>query len=129
MQIRGIQCDPEKTEIIINWQRPENMYDIRSFLGIASYYRKFIPSFSEIGFPLNQLTRKNRKFVWTDECENSFHKLKEALTSAPILAYPTRDDLFILDTDASLYGIGGELSQVQEGVERVISYSRKTLSR
>lgn len=126
---KGVRCDTEKTEAIRNWPRPKNVPDIRSFLGLASYYRKFIPSFSEISFPLNQLTRKNQKFIWSDKCENSFHKLREALTSTPVLAYPTRDDPFILDTDASLYGVGAVLSQVQEGEERVICYGSKTLTR
>ncbi|CAC5371137.1 Retrovirus-related Pol polyprotein from transposon 17.6 [Mytilus coruscus] len=111
---RGIKCDPEKTTPFENGQNRKV---------------KFIPSFSELSFPLNQLTRKNWKFKWTDDCENSFHKLKQALTSAPILAYPTQNDSFILDTDASLYGIGAVLSQVQNGEELVISYGSKTLSR
>ena len=126
---KGIKCDHEKTEAIQNWPKPENVSDVRSFLGIASYYRKFIPSFSEISFPLNQLTRKNTKFIWNSRCENSFHQLKHVLTSTPILAYPTRNDPFILDTDASLHGIGAVLSQVQGGEERVICYGSKTLSR
>lgn len=124
----GIKCDAEKTKAIQAWPRPETATEIRSFLGIASYYRKFIPAFSQLSFPLNELMRKNRKFVWTIECESSFHTLKQALVSAPILAYPSRNDPFILDTDASLYGIGGVLSQLQDGEERVISYGSKTLT-
>lgn len=125
----GIKCDPEKTEAIQAWPRPETVTEIRSFLGIASYYRKFIPALSQFSFPLNELTRKNRKLVWTGECESSFHTQKQALVSAPTLAYLTRDDPFILETDASLYGIGGVLSQLQHGEERVIAYGSKTLMR
>lgn len=125
----GIKSDPEKTEAIQDWPRPETVTEIRSFLGIASYYRKFIPALSRLRFTLNELTRKNRKFVWTGECESSFHTLKQALVSAPTLVYPTRDDPFILDTDASLYGIGDVLSQLQHGEERVIAYGSKTLTR
>lgn len=114
----GVQCDPGKIEAIKNWPKPHNVGDVRSFLGIASYYRKFIPNFSDAAFPLTQLTRKNQKFTWTESCVNAFDHLQHALTTTPILAYPTREDPFILDTDASLYGIGAVLSQVQNGVER-----------
>lgn len=125
----GIKCDPDKIESIVNWPTPQNVSEVRSLLGIASYYRKFIPAFSELTFPINRLTRKNCKFDWTDECEAAFRKLKLVLTSPPILSYPTPTDKFILDTDASLYGIGAVLSQVQNGEERVIAYGSKTLSR
>ena len=79
--------------------------------------------------PLYKVTEKNQKFVWTDECQQAFNELKHALTSAPILSYPTREDLFILDTDASNSGKGAVLSQVQNGVEKVICYFSKTFSR
>lgn len=125
----GVKCDPAKLEAIENWPVPESVPDVRSFLGIASYYRKFIDNFSTISFPLTQLTRKNQKFVWSDQCKTAFHTLKTSLISAPILAYPTRNDPFILDTDASLYGIGAVLSQVQNGEEKVIAYGSKTLSK
>lgn len=125
----GVKCDPGKLNAIKDWPTPTNISDVRSFLGIASYYRKFISNFSTTAFPLTNLTRKNQKFVWSEQCEECFKSLKNALISAPVLSYPTRDDPFILDTDASGYGIGAVLSQVQDGEERVIAYGSKTLSK
>lgn len=125
----GIKCDPEKVNAIKDWPTPQSVSDVRSFLGIASYYRKFISEFSTIAFPLTQLTRKDKRFDWTRECDEAFLRLKEALTSAPVLAYPVSTGRFILDTDASNYGVGAVLSQEQDGVEKVIAYGSKTLSR
>ena len=125
----GVKCDPGKIETVKNWPTPANISAVRSFLGLASYYRKFIADFSTTSFPLVQLTRKDQRFVWSQDCDTAFHALKDALLSAPVLAYPTRDEPFILDTDASAYGIGAVLSQVQDGEEKVIAYGSKTLSR
>jgi hypothetical protein len=125
----GIKCDPKKIEAVANWPQPRNLKELRSFLGLASYYRKFIEGFSEKAGPLNDLQKKNAKFEWTEKCEVGFNQLKEALTSAPVLAYPDMEATFILDTDASDYGIRGVISQVQNGEERVISYASKTLNK
>ncbi|UYV71059.1 K02A2.6-like [Cordylochernes scorpioides] len=99
------------------------------FLGLCTYYRRFIPGFSIIARPLHRLTESGRPFVRTPDCQRAMEKLKEMLVAAPILAYPRPRDSFILDTDASNTGIGGVLSQVQEGSERVIAYFSKTLSK
>lgn len=125
----GIKCDPAKLDTIKTWPTPESVADVRSFLGLASYYRKYIENFSTISFPLTQLTKKNQRFYWSEDCEQAFSKLKSLLISAPILAYPLRHESFILDTDASAYGIGAVLSQVQDGKEKVIAYASKTLSK
>ena len=109
----GLNAIPKKINAIKNWPRPENVSEVRSLLGITSYYRKHICSFSELAFLLTQLTRKNQKFHWTEDCEAAFIKLRQALVSSPILAYPTREDPFILDTDASMFGIGAVLFQKQ----------------
>ncbi|UYV69258.1 K02A2.6-like [Cordylochernes scorpioides] len=101
---------------------------LRSFLGLCTYYRRFIPGFSNIARPIHCLTESGRLFVWTPDCQRAMEKLKEMLVAAPILAYPRPGDSFILDTDASNTGICGVLSQVQEGSERVIAYLSKTLS-
>jgi hypothetical protein len=77
-------------------------------------YTRFIPSFSDTARPLNKLTEKTAKFLWTDECESSFNSLKDKLTQAPILAYPCIQKPFILDTDASGFGIGAVLSQIYD---------------
>lgn len=91
---------------------------------MVSFYRK-----STIAKPLHSLTDRERKFVWTIDCEKAFTTLKSALLSDPILAYPTPDDYFILDTDASSFGMGAVLNQVQNGEEKVIAYFSKCFSR
>ena len=123
----GIECDSEKIATVMNWPMPEAVDDVRSFLGLANYYKRFIKNFSTIAKPLTALTGKGKQFHWDDSCRASFHALKVALTSAPILAYPSPNpiNLFILDTDVSEFGIGAVLSQVQDGVERVISYASR----
>ena len=97
-------------------------------MGLAGYYRKFIRNFSEIASPLTELTKKNRKFLWTENCNLAFEKLKDLLISAPILAYPDTEGSFVLDTDACDNGIGAVLSQIQNGEENVIAYSSKSLN-
>ena len=113
-------------------KRPKpSITDVRSFIGFANYYRRFIKSFAHIAAPLTALTQKAKIFTWTAQCEESFQLLKSKLIEAPILAYPSSDPnaRYILDTDASNVGIGGVLSQIQDGVEHVIAYASQTLSR
>ena len=124
----GVRGNPEKIPAIESWPTPTSVSDVRSFLGISSYYRRFIPDFSSVAYPLTRLTQKNRQFEWTDECETAFLTLKRLLTTAPILSYPSRD-MFVLDTDASAFGVCAVLSQIQDGQEKVIAYGSKTLSR
>ena len=126
----GISCDPKKLEAVVNWPKPSCVKEVRSFLGFCSYYRSFVQGFSNLASPLYELTKKNVKFEWTNACEEAFERLKHKLVSSPILAYPKNEGLFVLDTDASLYGSGAVLSQVQEnGEERVIAYGSKSLSK
>ena len=129
---KGISCDPKKIEVVKSWPRPKNQKEVKSLLGLASYYRRFLNNFSTIAKPLTNLTSPKTKFEWSDECEEAFKKLKELLTSAPVLGYPQDEGTFILDTDASNVGLGAVLSQVQthngEQVERVIAYGSRTLS-
>ena len=125
----GIIPDPAKIEAVSNIPSPQNIKDIRSFLGLAGYYRKFIPSFSSIAAPLLQLTRKAANFTWTNACEQAFQPLKQLLCSAPILAYPDFGKDFVLHTDASDYGVGAVLSQLDDsGNQKVIAYASKALS-
>ncbi|GFX83962.1 retrovirus-related Pol polyprotein from transposon 17.6 [Trichonephila clavipes] len=107
----GVRTDPEKVSAVKNWKRSENLRELRSFLGLCTYYRKFVKGFSNIARPLHKLTESKQKFQWTKECEDSFLQLKEALTSSPILIYPQPDKPFILDTDASNESVGAVLSQ------------------
>lgn len=126
----GIAVDPEKTKTVQNWPVPSNVRELRSFVGLCSYMRKFITGFSSICKPLHVLTQKDRQFVWDDQCQTAFEKLKQALTTAPVLGFPQESQgIFIVDADASNDALGSVLSQVQEGTERVISYYSKCFSK
>ncbi|KAF5441909.1 hypothetical protein F2P56_037141, partial [Juglans regia] len=84
----GVAVDPSKVEAVLSWPRPSTVREIRSFLGLAGYYRRFVEGFSRLSGPLTALTRKNTEFVWSDKCERSFQELKRRLTMAPVLALP-----------------------------------------
>lgn len=117
-----VSTDPEKTAAVHNWSVPKDQHQLRSFLGLCSYHRRFIGGFADIARPLHKLTEDGVSFQWTEICQRSFETLNERLTSAPILAYPQFDKPFIVDIDASNEGIGGVLSQEQDGQEKVIAY-------
>jgi len=125
----GIATDPEKTKAVAEWPEPTSVKEVRSFLGLAGYYRRFVKNFAKIAAPLHALTKKNQSFVWTEETQTAFETLRNALTSSPILAMPNDSDMFILDSDACDHTIGAVLSQVQNGVERVIAYVSRTLDK
>ncbi|XP_072052209.1 uncharacterized mitochondrial protein AtMg00860-like [Arachis hypogaea] len=97
MSKQEIAVDPAKVKVVMEWGRPASVTQIRSFLGLASYYQKFIKGFSQIALPPTRLTRKDAPFVWTSECEESFQALKQKLTTAPVLLrslevnYPMHD--------------------------------------
>jgi phospholipid-translocating ATPase len=121
----GIQPDPAKIAAVRDIPRPQSITDLRSFLGLAGYYRKFIPGFATVAAPLVQLTEKTSAFCWSDECERSFSRLKSLLCFAPILCYPRFDREFILQTDASDFGVGAVLTQLDDnGRELVVAYQR-----
>ena len=121
----GIKVDPKKIEAVMDWQRPRSVTEIRSFLGLAGYYRRFVQDFSRISAPLTKLTQKGVKFEWTDKCEASFEKLKEILTTAPVLALPSSIDGFTVYCDASRIGLGCVL--MQHG--QVIAYASRQLKK
>ena len=106
--------DPSKIETVKNWVRPTNVSEIRSFVGLASYYRRFVKGFSSIASQLMNLTKKNVSFVWSDECEESFQKLKTLLTTEPILTLPVEGKNFIVYCDASYSGLGAVLIAREE---------------
>ena len=123
----GISPDPGKIEAVKTWPRPATVTEIKSFLGLCSYYRRVVPVFAEIAHPLSQCATTS-PFSWTPEAEDAFIRLKQALTETPVLVYPDPATLFILDTDASGTGIGGVLSQKCLEEERVIAYFSRALS-
>jgi len=102
----GIFVDPRKVEAVLKWERPTNVIEIRSFLGLAGYYQRFIKGFSTIASPLTKLTCKEVWFVWSEECEASFQELKERLPSAPVLALPSGTKGFVVYSDALKRGLG-----------------------
>ncbi|PIK35807.1 Retrovirus-related Pol polyprotein from transposon [Apostichopus japonicus] len=124
----GVSTDPVKVKAVKDWPTPMTVTQLRSFLGLCTYYRKFVKGFADIAKPLHKLTEKETKFAWSEECEGAFQKLKTALITVPILAYPTDDGTYIIDIDASNFGLGCVLSQCQEGQERVTAYFSRTLS-
>lgn len=124
----GVATDPSKVAAVKNWPSPTKVKEVRSFLGLCSYYRRFVMGFANIARPLHDLTKKTEKFVWTEACESAFEQLKSALTTTPILALPSDEGEYILDTDASDNALGAVLSQVQEGQERVIGYGSRVCS-
>ncbi|XP_028220338.1 uncharacterized protein LOC114401972 [Glycine soja] len=90
----GITVDPSKIEVILEWESPKSVFEIRSFLGLAGYYRRFIEGFSKLALPLTRLTRKGQAFVWDTQCEHNFQTLKERLMTAPVLVLPNPREPF-----------------------------------
>ena len=125
----GIATSPGKTETVRNWPTPKSVRELRSFLGLCSYYRRFVKGFADIAKPLHKLTELEREFLWTSECQSAFEVLKETLVTAPVLGFPDTGKPFTLDTDASGVGLGAVLSQEHDGVECVIAYYSRCLSK
>ena len=102
----GVSVDPEKVEVVMSWERSKSVFEIRSFLGLAGYYRRFIEDFFRLVAPMMRLTWKEVKFDWDDQCEEAFQELKRRLTSAPILIVPVRGQGYTMYCDASRAGLG-----------------------
>lgn len=131
---KGIECDPAKLKVISEYPSPEQSRSpvkaTRSFLGLCSYYRRFIQSFAQIAAPLYDLLKKNQPFKWSDACQKAFQDLKSKLLSPPILGYPDWSRDFILQTDSSDLALGAVLSQTDnEGAEHPIGYAGRSLKK
>nr|ABA97250.1 retrotransposon protein, putative, Ty3-gypsy subclass [Oryza sativa Japonica Group] len=120
---QGVAVDPSNVESVTKWTPPKTVSQIRSFLGLAGYYRRFIENFSRIARPMTQLLKKDEKFKWTAECDKSFEELKKKLVSAPVLILPDQMKDFQVYCDASRHGLGCVL--MQEG--RVVAYASRQL--
>jgi hypothetical protein len=130
VSVEGVQPDPGKTKAIKEWKQPQCTRDVRSFLGLCGYYRRFVEKFADIARPLYKLTEKDREFKWTVETEEAFNELKERLCQAPILVYPDITKPFVLDCDASNEGLGAVLSQEdEEGIEHPVAYYARAFSK
>ncbi|KAL0546152.1 hypothetical protein IC582_016058 [Cucumis melo] len=119
----GVSVDPAKIEAVTGWTRPSTVSEVRSFLGLAGYYRRFVENFSRIATPLTQLTWKGAPFVWSKACEDSFQNLKQKLVTAPVLTVPDGSGSFVIYSDASKKGLGCVL--MQQG--KVVAYASRQL--
>ena len=125
----GVSTDPDKIKAIQEWSVPKNVKEVKSFLGLCGYYRKYVECFADIARPLHKACKQGKKLNWTEECQQAFERLKEALISPPILTYPVNGKEFILDTDASNVAVGAVLSQEIDGQECVVAYMSKALNK
>ena len=131
----GIQTDPKKVQAIRKWPVPTNVTEVRSFLGLTNYYWRFIKRCAQVVKPLYKLilgentSRKWNSIKWDSECQQAFDDLKELCTTTPILAYADFAKPFKLHTNASVLGLGAVLYEVHDGVEKVISYTSRSLSK
>lgn len=125
----GLHVDPDKVKAILDFPQPRTVRQVRRFLGLASWYRRFVPHFASASAPLSDLLKKNKKWSWTDDQEKAFRELKDVLVSAPVLTCPDFSRPFILQTDSSSIGLGAILSQVFEDGEKPIAYASRSLTK
>jgi hypothetical protein len=125
----GILPNPVSVEKLVKWPAPKTVTELRGILGLGWYYRHFIKDYSLKLEQLIELTKKNKPFFSTDECQEAFETLKKELTGPDIMAFPEEKGLFIRDTDASDRSIGAVPSQVQDGRERLVANGSRTLHR
>ena len=124
----GFRPDPEEISPIVNYPAPHNLKQLRRFLGMASWYRKFLKDFATLAEPLTRLIKMDRRYEWTDEQQEAFDHIQAFVASAPILSSPNFEEQFVLQTDASDTGIGAVLFQIIYGEERVLEFASCTLS-
>ena len=119
----GVKPSPVNIAKIVDWPKPKTAWQIKQFVAMGSYYRRYIKDFAAMVRPMVELTKQSKKFVWDAACDDAFRRLKEALTGSDIMGYPLND------VDASDIGIGAVLHQVQGDKERVIAYASRALNK
>jgi hypothetical protein len=124
----GTKPDPGKIDAVLRFPEPKIVTNVRSFLGLTGYYRKYIRGYSRLASPLFELTKKDIAFVWNQDCQWAFDVLKGALVEAPILVRPNFEKPFCLDVDWSMKGVGAVLSQREGRFEKVVAYAGKSLT-
>ena len=125
----GLEADPKKVKAVQNFPVPQNQTDVKSFLGLCSYHRRYIKNFAMIARPLHKASETKNSFTWTEETQGAFESLKRDSSSTPILAFRDVKEAFILYTDASLTAMRAVLAQVQDGKKRAICYASKAFSK
>jgi hypothetical protein len=125
---KGLSPDPAKIAAVRDFPIPRTVKEVQSFLGLYSYYRKFVPGFTVLARALSNLTKKAQRFVWGEEQQRSFEALKTVLITPPIVAHPRYELPMEVHCDASQYRIGAVLVQQHEGKERVLAYASRLLS-
>ena len=123
-----ISLDEGKIRALKEWKRPEKITEVRLFLGFCSYYRRFV-DFAGIEKPLHEITKKNRRFTWTPDCQAAFENLKTAMIESTVLSNPDYSSAFVLNTDASDNILGAVLSNVIDGIEYPVAFASRLLSR
>ena len=126
---QGVLPNPDNIIKLLDWPGPRTVTEVRGFLGLGNYYRRFVRNFSQIAQPMTDLTKKGNSFWWSPACQKAFEDLKRILCSAEVMAYPASEGLFILDTDASDKAVGAVLSQVQDDRERVRAFGSHALNK
>jgi hypothetical protein len=125
---QGLKPDPRKVEVLLRWEAPRTVHEIRQFMGLASYFRRFVPQFSAVARPIQALLGKGKRFIWDEACQQAFEQLRKAIVSAPTLKIADFDNQFILSTDASDSTIGGCLEQYDSaGVLRPVAFFSRRL--
>ena len=125
----GITPNPARVSAVKDFPVPTSVKEVRQFVGLTSYYRRFIKGFAQIAQPLHNLTQKGASFTWSPQCQTAFQQLKECLISSPVLCYPSFDKRFVIETDASQHGLGAILLQEQpDNKLHSVAYASRALS-
>ena len=125
----GLQVDPDKIKAVVEFPQPQNQTQVKSFLRLASYYRRYVQNFAAIARILHKASETSSAFQWTSEAQEAFEILKTKLTTTPVLAFPSLATPFILYTDASQFAMGAFLAQEHNGLERAVCYASKSFSK